>query len=723
MSSKTAKKGVKSASNQNAESTPVETVVEKHEHVETKVEKQEAKPKTSKVAKVAKPTAEEESVPKKTVTKSVKVVKPASEEAPKKKLAKSPRPSSSEEVVEAKTDVIITERPKRKLEVTPGEVTVLNSAGKKVSKDVEKSPVRSPVKRVAKKVAAKKTAKKSPAKATSRSPARSPKKSPSKKKTTSKKTTARKSKAATKTGGRKTAAKKGKSKSNKAKRPHNVKPTALDDSGIGIGPAKVKKVLMHVAFNPVEYAVRQALHKAENKPIRPKPTPENPNPEMPPQDVQTPVDKLDNSVLKIIHAAEAAHQQSLVEDYESSVVARMKKENLEQHKEYTEARKKASEKDGFNLRNFNTSHDSHFYDGLDAFCAENDSYSLDRMVKDEETGEERERFNQWTRAMALVNKMCIRLSSGVRDILACFLDNLVIQYARNGIHNCVAEKLSNLQLRHALSATKGFDERVPLDKFARSLYGHELALDWIEACQRTREEIKDIRHKIKQGKIKGATDLDITMPEYPDPEYDENFEGYVVEICRSVRMQMASEQKVAADKAAYHNIKISEYFKKFCSIIIYESILRIGDHLKETIALKDVKTVNETLMYHSLRQLCKICGIDFASIEADMKVRLEKFKVFCNNRREKRRNKRKTDAVLADVEETEEVDQEEQDAEQEEQDDKDIVAEQEEVEEEEAEQEDAEEAAEEEVEEDAAEEEVEQDENEVQLDYEDDEEQ
>lgn len=311
--------------------------------------------------------------------------------------------------------------------------------------------------------------------------------------------------------------------------------------------------------------------------------------------------------------------------------------------------------------------------------------------------------------MALVNKSCIRLSQGVRDILACWLDNLVVQYARNGIVNCVAENHSNLQLRHALTPSDGFDERVPMDAFARTLGGYQLAVNWIESCRQTREEIRELRKKIKKGEVEGDS-VSADMPDYPDPEYDENFETYVVEICRSVRMQLADAQKTAADKAQYHNIKISENFKKFCSIIIYESIQRVGEHLKDVVELKDVKTVSAPLMYHALKQVSNICGIAFGPIKADMTARLEKYRTWCKERRELRRANRKAkDSAEAEAEAEDEEEEAEEEAEVE-ANDEDVVAEEEAEEENEAVEAEAEEeeAEEEEVEvEEEAEEEVE----------------
>ena len=595
-----------------------------------------------------KPASASESVVETKSTKKVPKVKPdasvttsAQAHVPSPVLTPAPDP-----VVE--TPQMETPEPKKKLSVTKGSVVVQKKKTPAKKTSAVKSPKTSP-KAVVKspKSVTKSSGHKVVVKA--RSPVKSASKSPV-------------HKAAVKKGGARVAQKgKGKavaktSKSAKPRRPVNTKPTPIDFSGIGIGPAKVKKVLMHHAFNPKEHAVRLEIIKAENKPVKPKPTEEVPDPVMPAQGAQVPVDKLPGPTLAVVRMAERAHQQSLTNDYEHFVVSKMSDED---RKAYTETRKEAAKSENFDLRAFNITQDKKFYSGFDAWCKENDSYALGRVVTDKK-GVERERFNQWSRAMALVNKSCLRLSSGVRDVLACYLDNLVVQYARNGIVNCVAEEHSNLQLRHALTPSEGFDERVPMDAFARTFNGYQLALNWIESCRQTREEIRETRKRIKKGEIEGDT-VSAELPGYPDPGYDENFEGYVVEICRSVRMQMAEAQKTAADKAKYYNIKVSENFKRFCSIIIYEAILRVGSHLKAVVELKDVKTVNEDIMYHTLQQVSNLCGIPFEPINQDLKTRLEKFRLWCIERRATRKAKKNAADVAdadadADAEEEEEGD-------------------------------------------------------------------
>lgn len=550
-------------------------------------------------------------------------------------------------------------KPTKRMVVQKGEVSI---------RPVAKSP--------------RKTSAKSPAKSprSPRSPAKSPRaKSATKKTSKSPKTSPRaksatkKPKAVAKTGGKRTA-KKAKSAKTvvKARRPLNMKETQIDYMGIGIGPAKVKKVLTQVAFNPEEHAVRQALIDAENKPVRPKATAENPDPKEPEQGPQTPIEKLPKHILDVIRAAERVHLASLNEDYEKYVVSKVYDET--KHTAYNEARKAAmkaaatADKE-FNLREFNTSFDANFYKGFDAYCAENDSYLLSNKAKksskaakagDSEEASDKPRYNQWSRARALVNRMCTRLSSGVRDVLACFLDNFVVQYARNGIINCVEAGNSNLSLEHALLDNGSLEERVPLDAFARTFENYRYAQIWLEERRRVKEEIAAARKRLRANPEEG--EINIKHPEYPHRDYDEKFDGYVVEICRSVRMQLADEQKLASDKNAYHNIKISEHFKSFCSYIIHEAIQRIGAHLKEVVALKEVKTVNSALMYYTLRQVCNICGIDFKPIKEDMETRLAKFHKWHEEHKRTKADKKATADAADDEEEEEDDDAAEADA-------------------------------------------------------------
>jgi hypothetical protein len=496
-------------------------------------------------------------------------------------------------------------------------------------------------------------------------------KSPVAKKTTTKKTTAKKSpakksakkspakKSAKKSPTKKASAKKGKGKTKavakkaKSKRVHNTKPATMDTSGIGVGPARVKAVLINAALDEKYYIIRLMIMAAENKPRKPKPTKEDPNPVMPAQGPQTPIDKLPADVLSVIRKAEAAHEASLRESYERSVVSAMdEKTRLDYNTKRKDAHAVADEAHAeFDLHAFNLSFNKDFYAGYAAYKTENDSYVTGAVFVDKKTGEKYEKYNEWTRAMALVNKLCTRLSGNTRNLIACFVDRIVEQYADNGIHNCLLSERHIVQLHHALTQTDGFSERVPLHPFVSTLSNYSAAVDWIDNC-------RDVREQVKQLKAEGQEIESADLPEYPDPKYKYDFEGYVGEICRSVKMRKAEKAETDAEKALYLETSVSREFKQFCSHIVYEAILRIGYSLRLSVKRSGVKTISDAMVQYVLEQIHAICGIDYSVTEKAMTERLTRFGEWRAERKDERKRKRESGDADGDGEDVEEDDEE-----------------------------------------------------------------
>jgi hypothetical protein len=423
-----------------------------------------------------------------------------------------------------------------------------------------------------------------------------------------------------------------KSESKKIKRNHNIKPSSIDYAGIGIGSARAKRVLITYALNAREAAAHAAVLKAENKPVRPKPTGDNAAPEVPPQGPQTPVSKLDEKTLEVVREAERVHRESLREDYEKEQV---KKLDEKSKKAYVEARKNAIAEGKFALTSggldveaFNKSFNKNFYNGFDAYLKEHDLYILGRKFKDTD-GKEYVKYNEWTRAAALINKLCIRLSNESRYILAAFLDNIVRQYAKNGIINCLKEDRSIVLLRHALGNNESFSSNVTLDPFVRTLNNYQYAKKWISECEAVKENNK--KHKNDEKFVKQAEPL------FADPGYSENFEGYVADICRSVRVKLAEADQTNKNK--YLETSISTDFKKFCSYIIFESILRIGSILNSVVTYNRVKTVSNTLMKHAINQVYSTCGVSHVELDSDIDARLKFFAQYRKERKEKKGKK------------------------------------------------------------------------------------
>jgi hypothetical protein len=475
----------------------------------------------------------------------------------------------------------------------------------------------------------------------------------------------------------------GKSKSvkkSKSKRPHNTKPTPLDTTGVGIGPARVKAVLMNKSLNPREFSVRNAIKKAENKPKKPKPTDEEPDPPLPPQGPQVPVCDLDESVLAVIQEAEAVHKSSIREGYERCLLTAMsdpeasgledwQKSTLSLMKNkdkvvYLSTRKTAhaelnaananldeSVQSQFDLEAFNTKFDKNFYAGYEQYVTENDSYVVGA------------KYTEWSRVSALVNKLCTRLSGNTRNLVASFLDCIVEQYAFKGIVNCLSEGRHIVLLRHAITHADSSDARIPLDSFVKTFENYSIALNWIDACKEVREEVATLK---AEGK-----GVEFTYPVYPELGYDYDFEGYVGEICRSVKMRLSEDQVSDEDKSKYLDTSVSREFKKFCSYVVYEAILRIGACLRKSVERSGVKTISDTMVKYVLEQIHNVCGMDYDVTDTVMTNRLEQFAKWRIERKDERRLKKLhkesalDDTLLVDEAGAEDVDETETETEQE----------------------------------------------------------
>ena len=428
-----------------------------------------------------------------------------------------------------------------------------------------------------------------------------------------------------------------KNKKPKTKRVHNVKPTNLDDTGIGIGPARVKAVLINVSLNPDEFAARNAILAAENKPKMPKPVKDANGKlqpvEMPPQGEQVPIDKLDAETVKKIKEAEDAHELSLRTSYERTVLDSYKK--LNRMEAYTDKRKAYKTEHVFDVMAFNKSFDKHFYQGLANYKTEHDSYIIGKefVVKN---GKHREPYNEWTKAAALVNKLTYRLSGNTRNIIACFIDRLVEQLAANALHNSILEKRRILQLQHAIYTTPGYSERMPLASFVETLHNYKTIIQWLNECL----EIKD------QNKIRKSLEEEpLVKPVYPIAEYMYDFSGYVGEVCRSVRMACA-EASPPAEKERYLSANVSAELKRFCSDLINETILRIGNSLKLTVDRENVKTISDSMVYYTLEQLHMLTGCNYATTHSVMSKHMDKFNKWKSDRKLERVNKKSAQAAV-----------------------------------------------------------------------------
>jgi hypothetical protein len=373
------------------------------------------------------------------------------------------------------------------------------------------------------------------------------------------------------------------------KRQPSDKKSKFELQGVGIAPSRVKSVLAHVALNPREARARDALRAAENRPVMPKQVKDGPAPVLPPQGPQKHIAELDAETVACVADAVAVHSAILREEYERETVAKLSDSERER---YRVARAAAKKSEDFSPLAFHTEFSAKFYDKFEAFQAA-DSYSLGPNS----------RYNEWTRAIALINKLCVRLSHGTRDILAAYLDNVVLQLAENAVHNCVAAGKTIVKLEHAVSESEGFAARVPLAPWLRTLPSFDHAKLYV--AQRASQ--------------KAATEQE---PAKPDLRYtsvyadNAMFKTYVEDLCVFVQQKHKTALNLSTD------------FKQFCDDMVYGAILRVAEVLKQNVEYSEVKTISDGLMKHTIMCINLAAGINNTAVMADLAERLAKFEAF-----------------------------------------------------------------------------------------------
>lgn len=603
------------------------------------------------------------------------------------------QPTKTETVVKSEPMVETMRVDERPVTIENGEVTV-----DKPKKTAAKKPATSPKKAAA---SPKKAAARSPRKTASKSPKKVAK-SPNKKKSAVKPT--------------KPVAKR--------RRINPDGKNLFESQGICIAPARVKKVLYNSALHPEEYAVIQILQFAENKPTT-QPTKEQPVPtptqgeqynveDLSPINVSRIIDReIDRirgdtneelnptqrraiahlemfrgvSVARWLDVAEREHQQALLQEYARSKLDSMRESNPAERERYAkaleDARRKfreanresenASDKE-FSVENFNRVFDAKFYDDFKHWCTQNDHYNLEYRteVKDANgkgTGTFITKYNQWSRAAQLVSKIRYRMSQNTCVILAAFLDNVVKQYVTYGVLHCLGRKARTVNMYDALDETADMARFVPLRRFVSSLPTYHNVAQWFDKCQKHLQEVRDAR-------AKGLTVENSKRPNFPEPNYDKDFGNFVGNICKSVCIELAKNEKKKERADLFLSTSISRDFKQFCSNVVYEIILRVGRVLNTLLSNSGVKTVSDELLWTALSTVMNVVGLtqkEMQSIKRDMDERLARNKVWRTTGKHQQKaaesnddNEEETQEPESDAEEEEEEEDAEEDAEDEE---------------------------------------------------------
>lgn len=381
------------------------------------------------------------------------------------------------------------------------------------------------------------------------------------------------------------------------KRIHKIVSTNIDKSGVGIGPARVRTVLMNCSLNMREYKACQEIRTAINDE----------------QSFKT----LSRETLSVIQDGEAFYENINRNEYEKQKVSHMGDAEKTKYKIAKKENRVAVERSGgkFDIQEFNLSYDPKFYNKFEEF----------KKTKEDKKHHEEKKSSvssgtsnvELTRAYNLVKKLFTRLSVNTRVILASFLDGIVVQFAYNGIHNCVRNGKNIVQLKHALTQGVDFKDHVKLFNFVRNLDSYAECTKWVEDCSAAHAEYK-------KSKTEDQDTKEVHV-KFPGPESSNTFEGYAGEICKSVKRWVADNCDDEQLKSRYIGTSVSKGFKRFCSYLVYDTIITIGNSLRLLVEKSDVKTISNSMVTHLLQQLHNLCNINYGATAEEMNSKLDQF--------------------------------------------------------------------------------------------------
>ena len=137
-----------------------------------------------------------------------------------------------------------------------------------------------------------------------------------------------------------------------------------------------------------------------------------------------------------------------------------------------------------------------------------------------------------------------------------------------------------------------------------------------------------------------ADELDSKV-DYPKSKHEHNFDGYVSTICNNALIKFANKAK-PEDAEKLMQMSIDREVKHFCSNIVYEAIIRIGNSLRDIIGNGKVKTISDTMVRNTIRQMHVMTGVSYDAFNTHTTQAMAKFNEIRVSRRAERKAERNT---------------------------------------------------------------------------------
>jgi hypothetical protein len=396
----------------------------------------------------------------------------------------------------------------------------------------------------------------------------------------------------------------------------NGKPVLAKTTGINISPAKVKNIVSNYVLNKDAYSALTELKDARPRII----TRVVDGKEVSEDYKGVPVTSLSQKTLDYIAFANNEYDSSQRDEFAKAKISALpddarkaynvaKHSARDEHDNQTTDQYLDNSRSTFNVELFNCQYIPGFYDDYTSTKAAADAADTS---------------DEWKKAIDKVTKLKNRFSTNSRVFLSAFVEYIIKQLALNGTVCCVADKKKIIQLSHILDTTKeGFEQRFPLYPLIVNLDTFKQAQEYLNKPPAAKvvavvpattdvDDSSDEKSDAPVKKVKVEKDTDVFTLDGVSLDTQYQFRYYIAESCRETRMDLA-KSAVDADgelMAVYNHTSVSKIFKNFCSTLICEFLMRIGNMLAKEIETRGIKTVNDTIIGTVISHYHTVCGVD-----------------------------------------------------------------------------------------------------------------
>jgi hypothetical protein len=391
-----------------------------------------------------------------------------------------------------------------------------------------------------------------------------------------------------------------------AKKPKVIKDPKPEKVGLKISAARVKNIINSI-LNHDEMIALNELLLAYGKDAVNKVNKEGKTVEIAPSIPAKSFDQLSQQTIDLVNLAKQENKKSRKTSFTKKKITELPEKVKISFFEKKKAAKEAHEnkikdtdeknRTKFNEEAFILSFDPNFYKTF-----EEDPQCEDKLKQ----------------AIDLISKRKVRFSATAKMFVSIFMELFIQQLSTNGLVSCVSDGKGIIRLNHTIETkVEGFDDRFPLFNLIVNTNTYKKALENLVKPSETPKNDDKPSSKLLDKK--------------------ENFTFYVADICKKIKSNFGSPEL----KDKYASCNISKEFKEFCSNLIVEKIVHIGQMLKTEAQLRGVKTINDQIIKIMIHHMHTACGLNATKTIQSIENTITEYK---KNKKNKQSNKKKKES-------------------------------------------------------------------------------